>query len=109
MQQLIRYKWDCYGRKHHFLGCVMHLFNTLVIIIYVSLSYLREPDPAETNIIPILLAVGVAYPAFYEIFQVSKVGPKNYFVSFWNYADIVNIFLSLTNIYMQIMVGPYEI
>ena len=30
-------------------------------------------------------------------------------MSFWNYADIVNILLSLTNIYMQIMVGPYDL
>jgi hypothetical protein len=37
------------------------------------------------------------------------VGAKSYFVSFWNYADIVNIILSLINIYMQVMVGPYEI
>lgn len=44
MQQLIEYKWDCYGKKHHLIGCIMHLFNTLVIISYVSLSYLREPD-----------------------------------------------------------------
>ena len=87
----------------------MHLFNTLVITIYVCLSYLREPDESEGNIIPILLAIGVAYPAFYEFFQVSKVGAKSYFVSFWNYADIVNIILSLINIYMQLMVGPYEI
>jgi hypothetical protein len=53
--------------------------------------------------------VGVAYPAFYEFFQLTKVGASNYFVSFWNYADIVNIILSLINIYMQIMMGPYEI
>jgi hypothetical protein len=44
MQQLIKYKWDNYGRKHHLMGCIMHLFNTLVIIVYVSLSYLQEPD-----------------------------------------------------------------
>ena len=30
-------------------------------------------------------------------------------MSFWNYADILNIILSLINIYMQLMVGPYEI
>ena len=44
MQQLIKYKWDNYGRKHHLMGCIMHLFNTLVIIVCVCLSYLQEPD-----------------------------------------------------------------
>jgi hypothetical protein len=68
MQHLIRYKWDTYGRKHHLVGCIMHLFNTLVITIYVCLSYLKEPDPEDGNIIPILLAIGVAYPAIYEFF-----------------------------------------
>lgn len=87
----------------------MHLFNTMVITAYVCLSYLREPDTDEGNIIPVLLAVGVAYPSIYEFFQLYKVGTKSYFVSFWNYADIVNIILSLINIYMQVMVGPYEI
>ena len=109
MQELIQYKWNVYGRKHHLMGCIMHLFNTAVIIAYVCLSYLREPEEDEGNIIPILLAIGVAYPAFYEFFQLYKVGTRSYFVSFWNYADIVNIILSLINIYMQLMVGPYEI
>jgi len=55
------------------------------------------------------LAIGVAYPAFYEFFQIVKVGASDYFVSVWNYIDVINILLSLINIYMQISVGPYEI
>ena len=77
----------------------MHFFNTMVITVYVSISYLREPDEGE-DIIPVLLAIGIAYPAFYELFQLFKSGAKGYFVSFWNYADILNIFLSMLNIYM---------
>jgi hypothetical protein len=78
----------------------MHLFNTLLIIVYVSLSYLSEPDEEEGNTIPVLLALGLAYPAIYELFQLSKAGAEDYFQSFWNYIDIANIILSLINIYL---------
>jgi len=34
--QLIEFKWVCYGRGHHFFGCMMHLFYTAVFIVYVN-------------------------------------------------------------------------
>jgi hypothetical protein len=40
MQSIIKYKWDKFGRKHHFLGCCMHFINTLLLILYVALSYI---------------------------------------------------------------------
>ena len=36
LQQVIQFKWDKYGKNHHLLGCIMHLFYTLIIIIYVK-------------------------------------------------------------------------
>jgi hypothetical protein len=36
MQQVIQFKWDKYGRNHHLLGCVMHLFYTFILIVYVK-------------------------------------------------------------------------
>lgn len=68
LQELIQYKWDTYGHRHHLMGCVLQFFSTLIIIIYICLSYLREPDAEDGALIPILLAIAVAYPALYESF-----------------------------------------
>jgi hypothetical protein len=35
LQTLIKFKWKKYGRNHHLLGCLMHIFYTLIIITYV--------------------------------------------------------------------------
>jgi hypothetical protein len=44
LQQVIQFKWDKYGRNHHLLGCLMHMFYTLILIIYVKNSYLVENE-----------------------------------------------------------------
>jgi hypothetical protein len=44
IQTLIQFKWDKYGRNHHLLGCLMHMFYTLILIIYVSNAYLEESE-----------------------------------------------------------------
>lgn len=59
------FKWDKYGRNHHFIGCVMHLFYTLILIIYVKQSYLVESE--NQLIYAILIAVGIIYPALYDM------------------------------------------
>ena len=41
---LIRFKWESYGKRHHLVGCVMHFFYTLVFIIYVCQVQLYEQD-----------------------------------------------------------------
>ena len=64
LTQLIQYKWETFGRQHHFIGCIMHFINTLLIIAYIVLSYYQEPE--EGNVIQILLAIAVTYPFFYE-------------------------------------------
>ena len=68
LQQLITYKWNTYGYKHHLTGCVLQFFSTIIIIVYIGLSYLQEPDKDTGNTIPIMLGIAAAYPAFYESF-----------------------------------------
>lgn len=106
---MIQYKWDTYGHKHHLIGCILQFFSTLIIIIYISLSYLREPDEQESATIPILLAIAVAYPALYESFQLYNAGWRDYFSDLQNYVDISNIVLSMINIYQQLAAGFYQI
>ena len=44
VMQVIQFKWDKYGRNHHLMGCLMHIFYTLILIIYVNTSYLEESE-----------------------------------------------------------------
>ena len=37
---IIDYKWETYGRKHHFLGLTMHLFFVVVFTLYVIKAYI---------------------------------------------------------------------
>jgi len=39
LMQLIHYKWNKFGKNHHLIGCIMHFFNTFIIITYIILSY----------------------------------------------------------------------
>lgn len=100
LSQLIHYKWENFGLRHHLIGCEMHLINTLLIVLYIILSYYNEPR--EDNIMILLLAIGILYPTNYEQFQVMKIGVVGYLHDTWNYGDMIYVSLSLTNIYFQI-------
>lgn len=50
----------------------MHLINSFLIVFYIYFSYYNEPK--EGNAIIILLAIGITYPAGYEVFQILKIG-----------------------------------
>jgi hypothetical protein len=36
LKDIIDYKWNCYGRRHHMLGMATHMLYTAMINIYVS-------------------------------------------------------------------------
>jgi hypothetical protein len=65
LQQVIKFKWDKYGRNHHLFGCIMHHFYTIIMIIYVKNSYLIENE--NQVIYAIMIAIGVLYPWLYDL------------------------------------------
>lgn len=73
----------------------MHLLNTTLIMTYIILSYLTDPDDGLSVI---LLALSVSYPFFYESYQLSLSG-VDYLFDIWNYADMTYIFVGLVNVY----------
>jgi hypothetical protein len=107
LQQVIQYKWDKYGRNHHLLGCIMHLFYTIIMIVYVKNSYLIENE--DQVIYAILLAIGILYPALYDITQLFRGGIGDYFSDLSNYGDLLYIYGSLANIILQLKLGPFHI
>ena len=62
---LVDYKWKTYGRAHHSFGLTMHIFYVFSVIAYVKQVYIEESPYAL--IFNLLIAVGVAYPAYYDI------------------------------------------
>lgn len=65
IQHIVEYKWTMYGRQHHILGMAMHMFYTLMIIVYVSKAYLHEIKHQQQ--MTIVLFIGVLYPAYYDM------------------------------------------
>ena len=96
VMQLIEYKWETFGRGHHFIGCCMHFINVALIMAYIILSYLTTPDEGASIV---MLGLSVCYPFIYEGYQVSQNG-LDYFQDKWNYADMSYIFMGIVNVYL---------
>ena len=89
------------------LGCFMHIFSCMIIILYVNNSYIEE---SENQIVyACLLAVGIIYPSIYDFSQMFKLGPDEYFQEFWNFVDIMYILGMFFNIGLQILLGPFSL
>jgi hypothetical protein len=106
VQDIIEYKWNQYGRRHHFLGMAMHVFYTLMLLIYVNAAYLKETD--SQRVYTLLLAIGVIYPGMYEYRQLKNVGAANYFADLSNYTDCIYNWGSIMNVFLQNILGPYH-
>ena len=107
LQQMIKFKWEKYGMRHHLFGCVMHLFYTFIFTVYVANAYIKE---SQNNLVyACLLALGILYPLLYDIHQFVKMGVIEYFSQFWNYIDIMYISGSMLNLTLQLYLSPYNI
>jgi len=107
LQSIIQYKWDTYGRQHHLIGMYFHFVYTALIMVYVSQSYMVESENQE--FFAVILALGIVYPAAYDILQLYRDGVKEYFEDSWNYFDFLYIYGSFANIVCQVYFGPYHI
>lgn len=106
-KDIIDFKWNMYGRKHHLFGMYMHLLYTTMLNIYVSTAYIHEPT--NQQLYTILLAIGVIYPAYYDFKQLFKVGIEEYLSDLGNYSDMIYIWGSIVNVFLQNMLGAYHL
>ena len=95
--ELIKYKWDNYGFMWHFVGVIMHIIYLITITIFVKNVYVDTDEKDKGYFISIML-MGILYPFIYDSIQLYRVGFVTYFSEFWNYTDILFIWLGLTNI-----------
>ena len=94
--QVIDFKWNLYGRKHHLLGCFTHFFYVFSIINYVNQAYMKHGEPKLGLMIS--LGLGILYPALYDFGQVIKEGLGEYLSNTDNYIDMLYIWGSILNI-----------
>lgn len=96
---MIAFKWEAYAKKHHLVGCFMHLFYMIILIIYVNIIYIKNTGTdQEKQIYTGLLLVGIAYPALYDWSQLLKTGVIEYLGDNWNYIDTLFIWCSIANV-----------
>ena len=42
VQQLIEFKWDSYALNHHLIGCGLHFFYLIILMIYINIIYINK-------------------------------------------------------------------
>lgn len=47
------------------------------------------------------MAVGIIYPALYDLVQLKKSGFADYFGDFWNYSDLIFVYSGIINMVLQ--------
>ena len=103
LNNLIEFKWVSYGKRHHFVGCLMHFLYTFVFILYVSQACLNEDKDENKHtqkVYAILLLVGIAYPAAYDLTQLIRGGVLEYVSDPYNFADFIYIWGSIANSFL---------
>jgi hypothetical protein len=65
LRQIIKFKWDTYGLLIHVVGCLMHTFSCLMLILYIDKAYYHDSD--HHPIYLSLLTASILYPTFYEV------------------------------------------
>lgn len=80
VQELIEFKWDSYALTHHLIGCFLHFFYLIILMIYINIIYIKNTGtPDEKKAYVALLAVGVLYPQYYNIARIFKQGLEYFY------------------------------
>jgi len=93
MKPLVEFKWSRYGKRHHAVGFFMHVLQVAIMTVYVKLIHidnmLQDCPQGCSNPYAFSLLAGVLYAAVYELIQLGRIGPRQYFTDFQNYLDIL--------------------
>ena len=73
----VDFKWVEFGKQFHLVGCVMHFAYMTLLFIYIGKIYVMN-DEGNSTVFQIGLCAGLAYPAFYEFYQIKRLGFDEY-------------------------------
>ena len=90
------------------MGLTMHFVYTLTLTIYINEVYLMY-DNQNQDIYLIMLSVGLLYPMYYETKQIRTIGSSNYLTDINNYMDMLYIWGSVANVFLQYFLGPQNV
>lgn len=102
LTEIIQFKWETFGYKHHHVGWIMHVLYSLTLIAYINLVYVQNKGTdEEKQIYAIALLFGISYPAVYDWIQLCRTGIFGYLKDGFNYTDMLLIYSSIANCYYQ--------
>ena len=67
LQEIIQFKWDCFGLKFHAIGFVMHAIFMLVLMIQIKWVYVE--GYVHNYKYSIFLGLSILYPTMYVRFD----------------------------------------
>lgn len=119
VRDLIDYKWRTFAYQQHLYGLIVHVSYVIVLIYYINHTYLEQTDfefNEETQkwesvadpVYQYYQAICLSYPLFLEFYRFKKSG-LSYFSNSSNLLDVSHIFFGFLNIYMQIVVGSFDL
>lgn len=92
--------------KHHLVGCALHFFYLIILMIYINIIYVKNTGtPAEKKSYVVLLAIGVLYPQIYNLARIYKQG-WDYIHQPSNYLDFFFVNLSSISCILQLLLHP---
>lgn len=130
LQNLIQFKWDEYGMRHHLIGCLMQLLQICILIFYVDYIYInnqincrleRHDNPGGEidydtatyacgeNVYAFILLGGIVYPLVYEIIHCIRKGFVAYILNISSIMDVVYILSSLSMSALHLMENPLHL
>ena len=115
IRDLIEFRWNKYAGKFHYIGLSIHTLYVILFNFYVSDFLQKERlKPNESNkerviqltLLNVFMGICLIYPLMYDMTQMYKQGPKEYFLDFWNYIDQMHIWCGFSSIIVQL--GTYK-
>jgi hypothetical protein len=98
VKNMIKFKWESYAYKNHYLGFLMHIQYILCMALYIYNTFLIGVYARVANEVwTWLLVLGITYPFIYDTIQFYKQG-WGYFLDSWNYTDMAFQYSGLVNI-----------
>lgn len=67
LSELIQFKWSSYAKRHHLMGCIMHMTYISTLVVYINVVYINNTGTEDDKkLYAYLLGGGMLYPLFYE-------------------------------------------
>ena len=113
LQDVIQFKWDQYGFRHHMIGCCMHILQICIVVFYVNLIYYNnslppaDRDGNHDNPYALVLLGGIVYPAVYCLFLIYNY-KLEYFMMPGNWLDVFYIGGSIAQCFLHLGGGPFN-